>query len=137
MSAVELSVGEILAIISHVKKWATNLIRANKERKEQSKKALRAVVEAARTTKIYLRSLREGEQKSIDEEAKLSELWTTVYFALDDISGLNKLAKSCNDLGSYWADPDEFEENFLEKAGNRMEDIEKRAEKSLKGLTKK
>ena len=135
MSAVVLGVGEILAIISHVKKWVTNLIRANKERKEQSIDALRAVVQAARKTKIYSPYLHKEDNKSIDKKAELSALWTDLSFALVDI-GLIKLSKSCNNLGSYWADPAAFEENFIETLGNRLQDIEERARKSLKEITK-
>lgn len=123
----------MLTILSHVKKWVTNLLRARTERKRQSKKALRAVIEAVRETKIYLRGLREGEEKSIKEEKKLSKLWTDLSFELKDL-GLTKLADRCNIKGSYWADPTEFDKDFLDSAGNRLEDIEQLAEASLEAL---
>jgi hypothetical protein len=64
MPVVELGVSEWLTIITHVKKWVTNLLRAKSERKKQSKEALRAVIKAVRETTIYLRILREEGQKS-------------------------------------------------------------------------
>ena len=76
MPVVELGVSEWLTIITHVKKWVTNLLRAKSERKKQSKEALRAVIRAVRETTIYLRDLREGGQKSIKKERELSLLWT-------------------------------------------------------------
>lgn len=68
MPVVELGVSEWLTIITHIKKWVTNLLRAKSERKKQSKEALRAVIKAVRETTIYLRNLREGGKKSIDRE---------------------------------------------------------------------
>ena len=133
MPVVGLSPSEWLAIITHVKKWVANLSRAKTERKKQSNKALRAVIKAVRQTKIYLRHLRDGGKKSIEKERKLSMLWTGLSFDLSDI-GLKKLADRCDSMGSYWADPAEFDEAFLNRAGNRLPDIEKLAEASLKDL---
>jgi hypothetical protein len=133
MPVVGLSASDWMTIFTHIKKWVTNLLRARTERKRQSKKALRAVIKAVRQTKPYLSMLRQGGKKSIDKEEKLSMLWTNLSFELKDLS-LTKLADRCNIKGSYWADPTEFDEDFLDRAGNRLKDIEKLAEESLKDL---
>jgi hypothetical protein len=136
MQAVVLSLGEWITIITHVKKWVTNLLRAKSERKRQSKEALRAVIKAVRETTIYLRILKEGRPKSIAREKKLSLLWTELSFRLEDL-GLKKLAHRCSILGRYWADPEAFTKNFLDSADiSRLLDIEKLAYASLKALKK-
>jgi len=133
MPVVALSVSEWWTIITHVKKWITNLSRAKSERKRQSKEALRAVIKAVRETTIYLRSLREGAKKSINKEKDLSLLWTELSFRVEDI-GLKKLANRCSLKGRYWADPAVFDEAFLKNAAIRLSDIEILADTSLKGL---
>lgn len=131
MPVVELEVNEWLTIITHVKKWVTNLLRAKSERKKQSKEALRAVIRAVRETTIYLRNLREGGQKSIDRERELSLLWTELSFKLEDL-GLKKLANRCSLKGRYWADPAAFNKTFLNRVEIRLVDIEQLAYASLK-----
>jgi len=133
MTVVELGVSEWLTIITHVKKWVTNLLRAKSERKKQSKEALRAVIRAVRETTIYLRDLREGGQKSIDKEKELSLLWTELSFKIEDL-GLKKLANRCSVKGRYWADPAAFNKTFLNQADIRLSEIEKLAYTSLKEL---
>jgi len=136
MPAVVLSVSDWITIITHVKKWVTNLLRAKSERKKESKEALRAVIKAVRETTIYLRILREERPKSIAREKKLSLLWTELSFRLEDLR-LKKLAHRCSILGRYWADPEAFTKNFLDSADiGRLLDIEKLAYASLKELKK-
>jgi hypothetical protein len=130
MSISAISASEWLLIITHAKKWLTNLVRAKAERKKQSKAALRAVITAVRETTIYLRNFRENEVKSIDKERELSLLWTELSFKLKDI-GLTELSNRCSLKGRYWADPAAFDEFFLERANIRLKDIERLAETSL------
>jgi len=42
-------------------------------------------------------------------------MWTELGFRLGDLE-LTSLAKRCDISGRYWADPDQFEEDFLRKA---------------------
>jgi hypothetical protein len=130
MPLPELGASEILSIITHLKKWVINLLRAKAKRKQQSKKALRAVIKAVRETTIYLRIIRDTGKKSIKKERELSLLWTDLSFKLEDIK-LKKLAENCMKLSRYWAEPSDFDESFLEKAGNRLSDIEQLAQASL------
>jgi hypothetical protein len=134
MSAVALSLSEWLTIVTHIKRWVTNLLRAKSERKRQSKEALRAVIKAVRESMIYLRILREGRPKSIARERKLSLLWTELSFKVEDL-GLEKLSSRCSIMGRFWADPAAFAADFLNSADiRRLEDIEKIAYTSLKEL---
>jgi hypothetical protein len=136
MPAVELTIGEWLTILAHVKKWVTNLLRAKSERKRQSKEALRAVIKAVRETTIYLRILREERPKSIARERKLSLLWTELSFRIENL-GLEKLANRCQVMGKYWADPSDLTKDFLKGTDvHRLSDIEKLAYASLKEMKK-
>lgn len=128
-----ISASEILSIITHIKKWVTNLLRAKAKRKQQSKDALRAVIKAVRETTIYLRIIRETGKNSIKKERELSLLWTELSFKLEDIK-LKKLAERCIILSRYWADPLDFDDSFLSKAGSRLEDIEKLTQTSLDAI---
>lgn len=133
MPLAELSAKELLSIITHVKQWVGNLRRAKQQRKQESKKALRAVISVVRETTVYLRSLKEGGEKSIDKEERLSLKWTQLGFELEDL-GLDKLASRCGIKGRYWADPSDFDQDFLARAGMRLSDIETLAQKSLAEL---
>jgi hypothetical protein len=130
MPVTPLGPKEWLFLITHVKQWVSNLRRAKRERKEASKEALRAVIVAVRATTVYLRSLGEGHRKSFEKEERLAREWTELAFKLEDI-GLHKLAKRCSIRGMYWANPNEYTEEFLEKAGVRLDDIERAARASL------
>ena len=135
MPAVELSASEWLVIITHVKKWVTNLLRAKANRKRESKDALRAVIKAVRKTTLYIRNIHEGGKKSIKTEGELSLLWTELSFRLEDL-GLGKLARRCDIKGSYWADPTSFDKVSLFRADTRLSEIEEIANSSLKELKK-
>jgi len=130
MSVIELSASEWLTIITHVKKWVTNLLRAKEKRKKESKDALRAVIKASRETWLYLRDLRQGGSKSIDKEGALSLLWTELSFKIDDIR-LKGLGESCSMMGKYWADPALFDDESLNTAQDRLLDIERIAQEGL------
>lgn len=113
-------------LIKHLKSWLTNLRRAGSERKRQSVKALRAVIIAARHTRAYVRLLNDTGKQNHEKEAKLSAMWTQLGFELKDL-GLSTLAKRCDITGRYWADPGQFERDFLEKADVGLERMEQLA----------
>lgn len=130
MSVVGLSVGDLLNIITHIKKWVTNLLRAKKKRKEQSRDSLEAVILAVRKTMFYLSSPKRSRKKSIETERELMLLWTELSFRVREIK-LKELADRCNDLGKYWANPADFSNDFLSSASNRLSDIERISETIL------
>lgn len=117
------------SLIRHLKQWLINLRRAGLERKRESIRALRAVILAARRTRSYLRKRKTG---AVDhaEEARLSATWTQLGFDLEDL-GLGKLAKRCDISGRYWADPAQFEREFLERADIGLKRMEQLARQTL------
>lgn len=117
-------------LIKHLKQWLTNLNRASNARQRQSIEALRAVVIAARHTQAYLRLLNDTLNQDHAQEAKLSEMWTELGFRLTDL-GLSKLAKRCDIKGRYWAEPDQFDSEFLQKADVGLERMEQLARQLL------
>ncbi|EAU53741.1 hypothetical protein [Mariprofundus ferrooxydans] len=122
MPVLELSASEWLSIISHAKKWLTNLRRAKESRKEESKEAIRAVITAIRKTTLYLRQA-EQEGKSYEREEGLSMEWTRLSFKLEDL-GLKDLARKCMLKGKYWADPKTIDSKTLERAEMKLSEVE-------------
>ena len=128
-----LSAGEWLALLTHLKKWVSNLRRAKAARRDASRKALRAVIIAVRETTVYPRSLRQGLPGSLGREERLAVRWTNLAFELEDL-GLTQLAGRCSIKGRYWADPEAFDRSFLERAGVRLADVERLAQANLRVL---
>ena len=138
MTGYEISPADWLAIIKHVKQWLGNLGRAKQERKQQSKKALRAVLLATRKTECYVTDLNDGKPQSRQKEEEISYLWASLEFELEDL-GLTKLAKVCRIKGKYWATrknngESAFTDDFLNKAGTRLADVERLANLTLRTL---
>ena len=127
---IELTTKEWLSLLTHLKKWMSNLRRASKQRKLESKKALRDVIKAVRKTTVYTRSLKQTKKASLKQESELSLLWTELSFTLIDL-GLNKLAKRCHIKGIYWSDPSRLDSDFLDKAEVSLGDIERLAKLNL------
>lgn len=123
LSGLEITAADLIGVLTHVKKWISNLRRAGKERKAESRKALRSVILAVRETEIYIRQIKDGGNKSIQTERALSLRWTELSFELEDI-GLTKLANRCRVTGKYWADPTGFDQTFLDEFAARLNQIE-------------
>ncbi len=113
-------------LVKHLKQWLVNLRKAGEARKTESVEALRAVIVAARHTSAYVRRLNETGQQDHAEEANLSTMWTKLSFMLADLK-LSKLAKRCDIKGRYWANPAQFDSEFLEKADIGLERMEQLA----------
>jgi len=124
------------ALIRHLKAWLTNLRRAGDERKRQSIRALRAVITAARTTRAYLRKLDDTAKQDHGQEARLAEKWTELGFVLQDL-GLGALAKRCDITGRYWADPAQFDREFLDKADVGLARMEQLARQMVAEIERK
>lgn len=117
-------------LIKHLRQWLGNLNRAGKERKQQSRDALRAVILAARSTAVYIRKLQKTDQQDFSEESKLSGVWTELGFRLSDLK-LTKLAKRCDINGRYWSNPQQFDSGFLAKADIGLAKMEQLARQLL------
>ncbi len=117
-------------ILKHAKSWLTNLDRASEARKAQSIKAVRKVITASRETAVYIRSMKVTGQPNHETEAHLSVLWTELGFELQDI-GIHKLAKRCQIRGKHWAEPNHYDQDFLQKADISLESMEKLANEIL------
>jgi len=113
-------------LFRHLRQWLVNLNRAGEKRQRESITALRAVTIAARATRVYLRRLADTAKADHAEEARLSELWTALGFQLKDL-GLGALAKRCDITGRYWADPTQFDREFLDRADVGLERMEQLA----------
>jgi len=123
ITGIEVTAADLIGVLTHVKRWISNLNRAGKERKAESRKALRSVILAVRETEVYVRHIKEGGRKSIKTERDLSLRWTELSFELEDI-GLAKLATRCRVTGKYWADPGKFDKSFLDELADKLHKIE-------------
>lgn len=140
MNNYELDPSDWLSLIKHVKQWLGNLGRARQERKQQSIKALRAVLMAARKTERYVTDLSDGKSQSRSKEEEIATLWTSLGFELEDL-GIDKLAKVCRIKGKYWATRKSngesvFSEDFLNRAGTRLADVERLANLTIRAVKK-
>lgn len=133
---IEVSPSSWLALFTHLKKWATNLRRANIDRKAESTEALRDVIRAIRKTAVYLRHLNRRGQRKEDKEEELALLWTDLGFKLDELK-LGGLAKKCQISGKHWSDPAHYSAEFLDKADVNLESIEKLALSLLQEIKNK
>ena len=117
-------------LLKHLSQWLGNLSRAKQQRQRESIEALRAVVLAARHTQAYLRQLEDTGNQDHATEAKLAGLWTELGFRLIDL-GLTKLAKRCDIRGRYWANPNNLDTDFLQRADIGLERMEQLARQLL------
>jgi hypothetical protein len=120
-------------LFKHLRQWLGNLSRAGSDRKRQSIEALRAIVVAARHTQVYVRQLEGSGRQDHATEAQLAEMWTDLGFRLTDL-GLSKLAKRCDIKGRYWAYPDQFNNDFLQKADVGLERMEQLARQLIASI---
>jgi len=121
---VESLTGRLLwDLVKHLKQWLLNLTRAGDKRKQEALQALRQVILVARETQVYMRHHQKHQTSDAKTEAYLSTQWTELAFLLKDL-GLGKLAKRCDIKGRYWADPKQFDQDFIEKADIGLERIE-------------
>ncbi len=123
-------------LIKHTASWLRNLHRASKERKKESITALRGVISASRKTAVYVRQLNKKRERQFEKENELSEMWTNLSFRLYDL-GLSQLAKKCDLKGRHWADPEQFDDKFLQQADLGLDAMEKLAKQILKELIDK
>lgn len=118
-----ISAGLLWDIFKHVRSWLANLDRAGNDRKQESIRALRDVITAARETAVYIRHMNDNGTRNYATESHLSILWTELGFALEDLK-LNKLAKRCQIKGKHWSDPGHYEEDFIKKADVSLDRME-------------
>ena len=85
---------------------------------------------AARHTQAYLRKLRDSKAQDHAEEARLAGIWTELGFRLGDLN-LARLAKRCEISGRYWADPDQFDADFITRADIGLKRMERLAREMI------
>ena len=110
-------------VAGHVVKWLVNLKRAGEERQQQSLSALSKVVSLARKTMAYSRGLKAGKQ-DFNAEADIAAIWSDLSFELTQLK-LHVLAKKCDLMSRYWADPEQFSPSFLAEADISFETVER------------
>lgn len=102
------------AIAGHVGRWLANLRRAGDARRQQSLRAVNAAVSLLRQTQAYARGLKAGKQ-DFNMESRLAGSWADLSFELAQLK-LPALAKKCDLMSRFWADPAAFPPAFLADA---------------------
>lgn len=125
--------GLLKELLRHLGTWLSNLQRAGARRQRESIEALRAVVIAARHTQAYLRGRDKRKRQDHTEEARLAGMWTELGFRLSDLD-LTRLAKRCDINGRYWANPDQFDDEFLHRADIGLARMEQLARQLIAGI---
>jgi len=141
LTGIELKAADLVSLLTHIGRWIGNLRRASKERKAESRQALRSVILAIRETEVYIRHTKDGGRKSIKKERDLALRWTELSFELQDI-GLAKLSNRCRVTGKFFADPSKFDKRFLQDLADKLTQLEKLCviadqENGPKGRTRK
>lgn len=112
-------------VVSHVVKWLVNLKRAGEERQQQSFRAVNKVISLARKSRAYSRGLKAGKQ-DFNAEADLAANWSDLSLELTQLN-LATLAKKCDLMSRYWADPEQLSPSFLAEADISFETVERLA----------
>ena len=119
------TVGIAKAIGTHAAKWLHNLARAGQARQLESLRAIDKVIPALRMTEAYTRGVAKG-QTNHSTEADIAFRWSELAAELEAL-GLKALAKKCDIKGRFWADPEQFDSEFLRQAGVDLKTVEKLA----------
>lgn len=135
MSGLELSTDAWRGLLGHLSRWISNLRRAGRERRLESRRALQDVIQAVRATTVYLRAVDAG-RHSLAAETALAERWTELGFRLEQL-GLSRLAKRCEIRGRHGADPDGLDGEFIAQADIQLDRIERLARLTLRELDSK
>ncbi|MGR8947838.1 MAG: hypothetical protein ACU84Q_07315 [Gammaproteobacteria bacterium] len=122
--ASEISQASSLSLFTHLKKWASNLRRANIERKSESMATLQAVTPAVRKTAVFCPKLKRRGERNEENEEELSLSWTNLGFRLDELN-LGSLAKQCQISGKDWSDPEHYSADILATADVSLDAIKK------------
>lgn len=112
-------------IAAHVVRWLANLGRARTSRQRESLRAVNRVTALMRKTTAYRRGHSAGRQ-NFDTEAILAEQWSLLGHELQEL-GLMSLAKRCDVMGRYWADPATLSPEFLDQADISFQSVERLA----------
>ena len=138
MSALELPL--LLKAADGVLNWFGLLRKEQKERKEQERKAVKALYVALNETLTYFRRLEHPElappdapaeaQRSLKAEDAISRLWMEAAVELKDVAP--ELSKRCFMKGVYWTDRDRWNEERVRSANIKLEELLEDA-KSLLG----
>jgi hypothetical protein len=86
-------------------------------------------MKALNETDIYLARLRKGRPESQREEADLSRVWTEAAAALRGVD--DDFAHRCQLKGRFWADPDSWTVEELEKAQIGIKEVMHDADRLL------
>jgi hypothetical protein len=127
MSALEVPL--LLKAADSILGWFGLLRKEQKERKEQERKAIKALYVALNETLTYFRRLEHPElappgtaneaQRNLRIEDSISRLWMEAAVELKDIQP--QLSQRCFMKGVYWTDRDRWNDERVKDANIKLE----------------
>jgi len=127
VSALEVPL--LLKAADSIFSWFGLLRKEQKERKEQERRAIKALYVALNETLMYFRRLdhpelaKESEkdkfERSIGTEDSLSRLWMEAAVELKDVN--LELSQRCFMKGVYWTDRDKWTDEKIKNANIKLE----------------
>ena len=111
--------GILSGIVKPANSWFESLSKRKNKLNEREIEAIKAFYEAVNETRIYVNKLNQPDPSKANniflgdkaEEEKLSRLWTTASYKIQDFS--RDLAKRCLIKGDYWTNPDNWSDNDI------------------------
>jgi hypothetical protein len=109
---------------------AIGLIREGKKRrKERTDQALYALYAALNETKAYVEKLNSGKRRNRKTEWAIARLWHDASVPLRDVD--RDLANRCFSKGSYWMEPNTWNEIKVEEKQIKLEQVMESTRKLL------
>jgi hypothetical protein len=101
----------------------------SKDRRELKDSALRAISVALNETYFYYRDLKKGSNRSIDRENSLAKYWSAAAIPLRHID--TDLANVCEHKSEFWINPDNYENEEIERLGIGLNSVRQAYRKML------
>lgn len=129
----------IIGIVNLLHGWFGTLSDKQRVRHEDEKTALRSLYTAINETRIYIGRLSRSSVSRIERnqsverneevEARISRLWTEASVSLRDLD--HDLAERCMLKGDYWANPETWSRQDIDRARIGINRVFKDAQKLL------
>jgi hypothetical protein len=103
---------------------------ASKERSQMKDEALRAISHALDETYLYYRDIGHGRLQNRDREAMLVKYWSAAGISLRHFD--QDLARRCDDKAEYWVNPENYNDEDINKLGIGLESVRQAYKKMLK-----
>lgn len=103
---------------------------ASKEHSIKKDGALRAICTALDETYLYYRDVENGQLPNRDREAMLVRYWSAAAISLRHFD--ERLARRCDEKAEYWVNPENYNEDDIQKLEIGLDSVRQAYRKMLK-----